>query len=362
MSLSLQLRFKVLPYAVLLGAGLGGVSHAAVAGETERVVVTRLGHGPIIAPELDPSIGKNIQGPSLIRVPEWVEGRLGNYYLYFADHKGRYIRLAYADRLTGPWTIHVPGSLSLEHSRFPVEPVPVTEEQKQRFAERMEKLGISFSHDLVLEMTTPHVASPDVRVDEANRRFIMTYHGLASAGVQHSRVAVSRDGIAFEGLEEKIAPSYIRTFAHDGWIYGMGMPGVLLRSRDGVTNWEQGPTLWDVTQRHVGLLKRGNTLYVFWSRVGDAPESILLSTIDISGDWTGWKPSGQRIVLNPELPWEGANEPVSPSVRSTAYGLVNQLRDPAIFEEDGAIFLLYAVGGESGIALAKVEISAEESQ
>jgi len=30
----------------------------------------------------------------MIRAPEWIEGRLGDYYLYFADHKGRYIRLA----------------------------------------------------------------------------------------------------------------------------------------------------------------------------------------------------------------------------------------------------------------------------
>ena len=39
-------------------------------------------------------MGDNINGPSLIRVPNWVEGRLSRYYLYFADHKGAYIRLA----------------------------------------------------------------------------------------------------------------------------------------------------------------------------------------------------------------------------------------------------------------------------
>ena len=35
---------------------------------------------------------------------------------------------------------------------------------------------------------------------------------------------------------------------------------------------------------------------------------------------------------------------------------LNQLRDPAIFEEDGRIYLLYAVAGESGIAIAEVLI------
>ena len=57
-------------------------------------VVRRIGDAPIITPATDPSIGHNIQGPSLVRVPDWVPNRLGRYYLYFADHKGAYIRLA----------------------------------------------------------------------------------------------------------------------------------------------------------------------------------------------------------------------------------------------------------------------------
>jgi hypothetical protein len=35
---------------------------------------------------------------------------------------------------------------------------------------------------------------------------------------------------------------------------------------------------------------------------------------------------------------------------------VNQLRDPALFEEDGQVYLLYSVAGERGIALARVAI------
>jgi hypothetical protein len=87
-----------------------------------HVRITRLLDAPIIAPETDPSIGDNIQGPSLIRVPDWVTAPLGRYYLYFADHKGRYIRLAYADQVTGPWSVHAPGSLQLAESHFPSEP------------------------------------------------------------------------------------------------------------------------------------------------------------------------------------------------------------------------------------------------
>ena len=58
------------------------------------VHVERLLDEPIITEATHPSIGPNIQGPSLIRVPDWVGDPLGRYYLYFADHKGTYIRLA----------------------------------------------------------------------------------------------------------------------------------------------------------------------------------------------------------------------------------------------------------------------------
>jgi hypothetical protein len=106
--------------------------------------------------------------------------------------------------------------------------------------------------------------------------------------------------------------------------------------------------------RHAAVLKRGDTLLVFWTQVGDVPERILLSRIDLSGDWQQWRDSAPVEVLRPERSWEGADAPPAPSIRSTAYGQVNQLRDPAVFEEAGAIHLLYAVAGESGIAIAEV--------
>ena len=50
----------------------------------------------------------------------------------------------------------------------------------------------------------------------------------------------------------------------------------------------------------------------------------------------------------------GSEEALAPSIRGAIRVPVNQLRDPAIFEEDGRVFLLYAVAGESGIAIAEV--------
>ena len=316
------------------------------------VRVKRLLDRPIIGPDLHPSIGENIQGPSVIRVPDWVEGRLGSYYLYFADHKGRHIRMAYADRVTGPWSIHPPGSLQIEDSGFLTESPEVTPEQVAELEAR--RSGVGISHDLLKEITTPHIASPDVHVDSARRRIVMYFHGLEGVGIQASRVATSRNGIDFKAQPQVLGRTYMRIFHHHDMTYSLAMPGQLYRSRDGFTDFEKGAMLFNPNMRHSALLKRGDTLWVFWTEAGTAPEAIRLSSIDLSGDWLDWKETEPIEVLRPEHDWEGADAPVVPSMRSTAYGHVNQLRDPAILEDDGRVYLLYAVAGESGIALAEV--------
>jgi len=316
--------------------------------------ITRLLDRPIIGPDLHGSLGPNIQGPSLIRVPDWVANPLGRYYLYFADHKGSWIRLAFADTLVGPWRIHPPGALHTDHSHFPTTPPQATAEQLAAVEARMRRAGMVISHDVLTEATTPHIASPDVHVDHAHRRIVMYFHGLEGVGHQVSRAAVSADGIHFEARPEIIGRTYMRIWRQQGMAYTLAMPGVISRSADGLSSFEEGPPLFNPNMRHAALLVRGPTLHVFWTQVGDAPESILHSTIDTSGDWSTWRDSPAEVVLRPECPWEGADAPLAPSIRSTAYGHVNQLRDPAIFEEDGRVFLLYAVAGESGIAIAEI--------
>ena len=321
-----------------------------------QVRVERLLDAPIIRPDLHPSIGQNIQGPSLIRVPAWVQDPLGAYYLYFADHKGRYIRLAYADDLLGPWHIHPPGSLQIADSRFLTEPPEVSPEELERLRASRGAGAAALSHDLLTEVTTPHIASPDVHVDDTNRRIVMYFHGLDGVSRQVSRVATSGDGIHFDARPEVLGRTYMRVFKHDGYTYALSMPGQFYRSRNPLGGFEEGPRLFNPSMRHAALLTRDETLYVFWTQVGEVPEHVKLSTIDLSGDWMTWSETDGVEVLRPEHAWEGAGAPPEPSVRSTAYGQVNQLRDPAILEDGGRVFLLYAVAGESGIAIAEVHL------
>lgn len=320
--------------------------------------VRRLVDRPIVTPGMDARMGSDIEGPSLIRAPDWLPNRLGRYYLYFADHKGDYIRLAYADRLEGPWKIHAPGSLQLAQSGFPTvrppDPPDLAERQARagtanRAPESMKAVPTRYD-----DATIPHIASPDVHIDEKARRIVMYYHGLESFGEQRTRLAYSSDGITFTPTSDLIEAAYLRVFNHSGFVYGLSMPGMVARSRDGRTGWERGPRLFASDQRHCAVLVRGNTLHIFWTRVGDAPERIYASTIDLAADWKTWKPSDPVEVIRPERDWEGANLPVAPSYRSAVFEPVNQLRDPAIYEEGGRIYLAYAVKGEAGIGIAEL--------
>jgi hypothetical protein len=302
----------------------------------EIPTVTRLGDGPIITQNMDGRMGGNVQGPSLIKVPKWVKNPLGKYYLYFADHRGTYIRLAYADDLSGPWSMHEHGSLPLEDSHFPTS-VP----------KELQDLPYAYAH----------IASPDVHVREDLKEIVMYLHGWDirnGSGTQFTRLATSDDGIHFEGHPEVLGRSYFRVTKHRDYYYALAMPGYLYRSKDGIGEFEPGPRFFNDNMRHNALLVRDNILYVFWTQAGDAPERIFVSTIDMKGDWSTWYASGPIEVLRPEHKWEGADLEIKPSERGYIGVPANQLRDPAIFEEDGETFLLYSVAGESGIAIAKL--------
>ena len=299
-----------------------------------RLNVRRFDQNPIIRPGMLPgNEGGNINGPSLIRVPGWITNRLGNYYLYFAHHSGKYIRLAYADRLEGPWMIYEPGTLRLE-----------------------EAPGCK-----------GHIASPDVHVDAARREIRMYFHGPAKTTPgQKTFVAVSPDGLRFKATDEILGIFYWRVFRWEDWWYAMGKGGLLYRSRDGLKDFAEEPNPFPGSQlrgqdyntpgpRHVALHPSGNRLWIYYSNIGDAPERIFRCHLELTGDWNTWSTSVPEEILRPETGWEGAGLPLQKSAAGAVKGRENALRDPAIFVEQSRAYLLYSVAGESGIALAELK-------
>lgn len=290
----------------------------------------RLKHNPIVTCLLDKSLGDNICGPSLIKVPDWIEQPLGRYYLYFAHHDhGQYIRLAYSDQLHGPWKIYRPGTLHISQTGC-----------------------------------VGHIASPDVHVDDRDKSIRMYFHGpVEKDGVdpldnQRTFVALSKDGLNFFAQPDDLGESYFRVFWWKGDYYALAMPGRLLRSKDGLRKFERGTELFQENMRHSAVYVLGDDrLLVFYSNVGSKCEDILMSTMDLHANWDSWIPSDPISILKPEFEWEGSHLPRRKSTRGSSSHPVNQLRDPAVFSENGLVYLLYTVAGENGIAIGKLEIS-----
>jgi hypothetical protein len=122
--------------------------------------------------------------------------------------------------------------------------------------------------------------------------------------------------------------------------------------------FEHGPTLIPEENgrllRHAAVDLRGDVLRIYYSRIGDRPERILMSEIRLTPDWSTWRAAEPVDVLAPERDYEGADRPLEVSEWAAARGRVRQLRDPGIFTEDGKTFLLYSIAGESGIAIAEL--------
>jgi len=199
----------------------------------------------------------------------------------------------------------------------------------------------------------------------------MYYHGLENDDSnddgfdsQYTRVAVSNDGISFESGPEKLGSPYFRVFSWDGWYYALAKEGTrnqtnrgitVYRSKDGLGGFEKGPTFLCEGVRHTGVTVSDETLQLFYSRIGDAPERILLTEVDLTEDWWCWEPSSSTRVLEPERGYEGVDRRINPSTNGSSNGKARQLRDPEVFTSDSDdTYLFYSVAGESGIAIAKI--------
>lgn len=346
----------------------------------------RLADSPIITVDKSPRLQAlaeaegyiNINGPTMIRVPDWVEQPLGKYYLYFSHHKGDFIRMAYADLPEGPWTVYEPGVLSLQQSGFPVTQMPSLSVESS-LAELWHNFSIYIVRDsvlaiykalftdqrqrqargLVLSQTkVPHIASPDVVVDNRSQRILMFYHGQRDSLSQITALASSTDGVHFSVTGKTVGAVYTRYFEYADQHYLLSSPGILFRSDNILGPYKpRDKSLFEINMRHAALLLEDDRLTVVWSRVGEAPEKILLSQVILTdADWDDWRATEGVELLAPELPWEGASLTAEPSLRGELISLANELRDPYLFvDTDNKKYLLYVGAGEQAIGIASLE-------
>lgn len=337
------------------------------------------------APE---SEGQNINGPSVIRVPDWIPDReraspQAQYYMYFAHHHGEYIRLAWAGSIEGPWHLYRTGAGVTPGSRGVLD----------LGSERVIHLAGDYT-------ITGHIASPDVHVDDANKRIVMYFHGASFLDgkrlkQQQTYVATSRWGLDFSAGVEPLPLSlaYLRVFDYKGALQGLSTSSYSRpRSADSLRSapddFDLPDTgLWESREarllqfgelikekgklpgghkprvRHLGLYLTGDMLHILFTVKGHAPERIFQTSVDLGTEnWFDLAPAtAPAEVLRAERDWEGASVPPVPSRKGAEDQLANALRDPFVFNDDGKLYLFYAGGGEQGIGVARLTKGAEEN-
>ena len=294
----------------------------------------------------------NVNGPSVVDMPPWAMHRHGDrqrgpLYMYYSSHSGDAIRLACASAPEGPWHEVPAPALTLEATR---------------------------------PICSGHIGSADVHLLPAEQRVRMFFHcpynrsavtpgsrWVGGRATQLTFAAISLDGGRTFRLESRtpVAPFYLRTFRMSGRrhytsglaLVDMKMQGVLLQASDGF-NFAPHPQATDVLprMRHGFVLPKlsEQSALLFFTRVGDAPERILVATLRANNGDLEWPPTEASSLLAPTVE-EGGGVPVAPSKRGGVNQRVHQLRDPAALLCCGArTFLFWAFGGEQGIAGGEV--------
>lgn len=304
----------------------------------DSLFVHRFETNPLIHEDIFPDAARyldNVNGPSVIKVPEWVEEPLGRYYMYFSHHNGRFIRLAFADSLQGPWFWFEGGVLDFEDTIL-------------SNGNRQNNRG--------------HLASPDVHVDEVNQQIVMYFHrtmkeSVELIGNQGTFVAISGDGIHFAANKELLGHSYFRVFESEGQRYALAknknIGGVLYKAANNGWSFndpEDAFYFFD-SIRHTAVVSCENYVIVFYSLIGDTPERLMARKMYIEDYENGKVTLGPALeLIRPEFDYEGVNLPIQTSVSGAAKTPVHELRDPAVYRDYDRTYLFYSMAGEMGIS------------
>ena len=218
--------------------------------------VKRLNDQPLV------SDGHNTNGPSVIKVPTWLDvdqrpfttknGKkiIANYYLYYANHNGKFIHMAWSHKIdSGCWFKFNRPDLGLNVAEIPGRGV-------LDLANGPQRIHLNSSRSIYLGKPngkSGHIASPDVHVDHQKKRIVMYFHGNGSGVAfrrdsngqripypanQNTYVATSVDGLNFNpadlGGQTKhgilpvcIGRAYMRVFSYRGQTYGFSRSALI---------------------------------------------------------------------------------------------------------------------------------------
>ena len=180
--------------------------------------------------------------PTVVKIPDWVAAGdradpSANYYMYYGNHGGDYIKMKWAASINGSWTEY---SFTGGTGPFPSRGV----------------FDVGSANNDPSRDDYDHISAPDVIIDDVNQRFVMYFHGERPSSSPASRVherfvTTSGTGLNFNdavtgngepghgpievdvltdsGLTRDvwIGDDYMRVFEKAGRFYGVGKRGLI---------------------------------------------------------------------------------------------------------------------------------------
>jgi hypothetical protein len=205
-------------------------------------------------------------------------------------------------------------------------------------------------------------------------------HKRGKKGANQPTIALrSKDGIVWKEIDQG-AVVYRFLFddlfyltvpvQYDGYYYalakiqenGIGALAIT-RGKSLKSASEKGPILARGV-RHCDVHAVDSILHVFFTMIGDAPERILLGTIDMSSNWIEWLLLPGPVLLSPEHGYEHGNAAtVASQIGTAGCTAKNELRDPHFLPDkespsDSLTGLLFCtVQGERAFAMARFSLN-----
>lgn len=245
----------------------------------------------------------NVNGPSMIK-------RNGIYTLYYANHRGKSIRV-----MTGQ---------SIDNMDIDSDPIMLED-----------------------TVCNTHIASPHAVV--AGDVNILYFHGDCDDGQHTFHAILDSNNTLLEVTDSPEAHFYLKTHGQYAIAKKGNECGIIYQASGYGWNpiFELIPNM-----RHADIKIDGDVMTIFYTRVGDEPEHIRVAVLNMITE----EIINDYELLRPMEQWEGVDLPVQPSKFGASWSRVNQLRDPAFFEDDdGTNYLFYSYAGESGIGYVKLK-------
>jgi hypothetical protein len=152
--------------------------------------------------------------------------------------------------------------------------------------------------------------------------------------------SMQQDGLLFQDIFYLTAPIKL-----NDWFYAIGKTQensigstILCRSQSLEGPFERGPLLARGMRHGDMHFVGGNKMLIFYTLIGDAPERILLATLEMRNktDWESWKLLPGPTILTPTLEFEhgNANNTVPSEPGSAGCSSHAQFRDPSFLRDD----------------------------